>query len=101
MPNGGVIAWTDAVYLVAVAVSTASEPFPSVCGLILKGEMAGNGEFDLRTRGGTREDMEASADSVRSFPHAGKPPMSIPAGLQDDGVDSRTIIPDRDTELSR
>ena len=67
--------------LVAVFVCAASEPFPSASRLILKGQMAGNGEFDLRTRGGTRKDMEAGADSVGSFPHTGKPPMSIPAGL--------------------
>ena len=69
-------------------------------GLILKGNVAGNGEFDLRAGGGAAENMEPRADPVRPLAHSRKAPVSIAPRSQYLRVDPATIVAHQNTQLA-
>jgi hypothetical protein len=66
--------------------------------VVLEGDMAGNKELDLGTRGGAAHHLEPGTDPIRSFPHSRKSPMPIPPRVQNARVNPTTIVPHQNAE---
>src|SRR5262249_11500444 len=82
------------------AVKAPAKPCQRMIPVVLKGNMAGDGQLDLCSGGGAAPDMKSGAYSVRPLPHAGKPPVSIEPRPQNLGIDATTIVPHQNPQMA-
>ena len=68
--------------------------------MIYEGDPAGDGYFDFSARAGAAPNMELRANSIRSLPHSGESPVSIPPRSQDLRIDSAAVVAHQNTQLA-
>src|SRR5687767_6294578 len=55
-------------------------------------DVAGDGELDLGSCSGAAPDAHASPYPVRALAHPGEPPVAVPAGPKDLGIDPPPVV---------
>src|SRR5258708_39505678 len=78
-----------------------AEPANAAVSMVLEGDPAGNGEFDLRAPQGPAEDLQARADALGPLAHSGKTPVPFTPQFQNRGIDSTAVVAYCQSKLMR